>query len=92
MTIGGDGEPSSISGLRPLAVADEPLVLGARLVRAAALFYPQAPRSLGARRGPRPWATPRGEAATLLESGDERLASTQALRHSVLKCYVSVLT
>ena len=44
MTIGGDGEPSSISGLRPLAVADEPSV----------------------------------------ESGDERLASTQALRHSVL--------
>ena len=28
---------------------------------------------------------------SLVESGDERLASTQALRHSVLKCYVSVL-
>ena len=53
MTISGDGEPSSISGLRPLAtVADD---------------------------------------APLVESGDERLASTQALRHSVLKCYVSVL-
>ena len=30
-------------------------------VRAAALFYPRAQRSPGARRGPRPWATPRGE-------------------------------
>ena len=34
-------------------------VLG--VVRAAALFYPRAQRSPGARRGPRPWATPRGE-------------------------------
>ena len=34
-------------------------VLGARWVRAAALFYPRARRSPGARRGPRPWATPR---------------------------------
>ena len=33
--------------------------------RAAALFYPRARRSPGARRGPRPWATPRGEAAGL---------------------------
>ena len=29
------------------------------VVRAAALFYPRAQRSPGARRGPRPWATPR---------------------------------
>ena len=33
------------------------------MVRAAALFYPRAQRIPGARRGPRPWATPRGEAA-----------------------------
>ena len=33
------------------------------MVRAAALFYPRARRSPGARRGPRPWATPRREAA-----------------------------
>ena len=42
------------------------VVLGARCVRAAALFYPWAPRSLGARRGPRPSTTPRGEAAWAL--------------------------
>ena len=37
-------------------------VLGARCGRAAALFSPRAQRSPGARRGPRPWATPWGSA------------------------------
>ena len=36
------------------------------MVRAAALFYPRVRRSPGARRGPRPWATPRREAAWAL--------------------------
>ena len=35
--------------------------IGLGVIRA--LFYPRAQRSPGARRGPRPWATPCGEAA-----------------------------
>ena len=42
------------------------------MVRAAALIYPRAQRSPGARRGPRPWATPRGEAAWALRSRRRR--------------------
>ena len=53
------------AGLLPCGTARPPgrtsSVLGARCVRATVLFYPWAPRSLGTRRGPRPWATPCGE-------------------------------
>ena len=51
---GGDGESASLTSTD--VPTDVPTVLG--LVRAAARFYPWAPRSLGARRGPRPCPPP----------------------------------
>ena len=52
------------------------------MVRAAALFYPRAQRSPGARRGPRPWATPRGEAAWALRSRRRRWGASARV-HSI---------
>ena len=56
--------------------------VGVGVVRAAALFYPRAQWSPGARRGPRPWATPRGEAAWALPCRRRRWGASARV-HSI---------